>query len=499
MNGSQQGASLLLSFVLAALLGPAEFGMLAMALVFVEFVYQLLEQGIGPTLVQRRDLQTRHLNTVFWAMAGAALVLAAGVVGLSNWWAQVNRVPKLAGVICGLAAVIPINSLAIVPQALLQRALNFRALAIRSIAAVCVGGVVAVLMAWWGFGVWALVGQQLVTSVVGTATVWLASRWYPRVEFSLMSLWELLRFSFAVFLGNLGTFVGSRIDALIIGLFFGPVAVGLYRFAHRLVSSAVELTMRPFHVVSLPHLARHQDDGMQRHDVLTKCLQASTALCMPAMAALAAMATPLITLLGSRWLPAVNVLRVLCLLGLVKSATIYVAPALLAAGRPYLFNLYCWLLAAGNVGALVVIGLLLRERNAATQTLGLAIAQVIGFSLVSLPAVLYVLRRWGRISPREVLTVAGRACGLSILLFVAGLAVCSTVASSFGASLCSTLLTIGLIALAGAGCVLLLSADIRHRLAQAFLNLASVVWPRERKLGFDARAIGNTTRSKPEP
>lgn len=425
MNWSTQGFSLVLSFILASLLGPENFGVLAMALVVVEFMYQLLEQGIGPTLVQRRDLQAKHTNSVFWIMFIGGIILWGCTATLSTWWAEVNGVPRLASVLFGLAAVIPLKGLTVVPQAMLQRAMAFRALAVRSIISVMAGGAVGVVMALSGFGVWALVGQQFVTALVSGAMTWILARWVPAIEFSVKAVLEITRFSLAVFLGNIGTLVSNRVDVLIIGLFFGPLAVGLYRLAHRLVSVVSELTMRPFHMVTLPHLSQSMETMEHRREIVAGCVRASSAICIPAMGALASIAAPLLTLLGPEWQPAIGALRVLCVFGIIKAITVFIGPGLIAAGRVMGFAGYSWLLAIGSAIALAVAGCWLKGSEVEVQAAGLAAARVVGIGLVSISLALYILPSLGGLSIMALLRLVVPGLLAGVFTFIAGLGVAS--------------------------------------------------------------------------
>ncbi len=468
MSWSQQGISLVLSFVLAAILGPTEFGVLAMGLVLVEFLYQLLEQGIGPTLVQRADLQPRHLDSVFWALLAGGMVFWGITAAVSYWWADLNNVPRLASVLVALGAVIPIRSAAVVPQAVLQRALDFRLLAIRSCVSVVVGGAVALSMAIAGLGVWALVGQQLATAGAETVLLLLTCGWIPSRTFSLAALRELARFSFSVFVGNMGTFVGARIDVFLIGLFFGPLAVGLYRFASRLVSFASELTMRPFHAVTLPHLATHHDDLVRQRGVLVGAVRASSNLSIPSMGALAAMASPILAILGPEWLPARTAMQVLCLLGVMKAVTVFTGPGLLAAGRAVGFAVYSWFLALCSAGVLVVAGLWLRESGVEQQLVGLAWARVLGVGVASIIVAVFVLTAMSGISAGKVVRlVAPGFFGGATTFFVGQVA-----ADALGNRLARPAAWLAVsgcaVSLICAGCIIIAWPELRGRIGRAW-------------------------------
>ena len=124
-----------LTFVLAGMLGPRAFGLIAMALVFVGFVEMLLQQGLMPAIVQRKELRAEHADTAFWCVCAAALVLTAVLAVAAPFWGALNGVPELTAVVWALAPLVPIQALVVVQEALLRRDLEFKSLALRGTSA----------------------------------------------------------------------------------------------------------------------------------------------------------------------------------------------------------------------------------------------------------------------------------------------------------------------------------------------------------------------------
>ena len=131
MNGGQSGLTALFTFVLASVLGPRDFGTVAMALVYLALIQVFLEQGLVATLIQRKDLRDDHLDSVFWMGLSLSLLLMGLSVGLSRWWAGVNHLPELALVISALSLLLPIEALDMVQRAILQREMDFKSLSVR--------------------------------------------------------------------------------------------------------------------------------------------------------------------------------------------------------------------------------------------------------------------------------------------------------------------------------------------------------------------------------
>ena len=376
MNWGQQAVTAATSFVLAAVLGPKDFGTVAMAAIYVMFIQMFVEQGLSAALIQRKDLETEHLDSVFWLTLATSLLLAAASVWSSPWWAAANRTPELTPVICVLSLLIPLQGLTAVQQAVLQREMDFRALAIRSNIAAILGGILAVAMALTGWGIWALVAQQLVTSAIATALLWRLGTWRPHWHFSRRHTRELLRFAAGCFIAKMGAFVNRRSDALLVGLFFGPVAVGLYRFADRIMNMILIATTRSIALVSLPHFSAAQDDREQLKRRFLVCLRLGATMTIPPLACVAAVSDGVMALVGPEWMPAAPATSLLCLVGIVQSLTLFVGPLLQARACTDTLASTTWLMVGVNLTGLVVMGMVLRDARSSEQTIGLSLLRL---------------------------------------------------------------------------------------------------------------------------
>jgi len=409
MNWGQNGFSALFTFVLAGILGPRDFGLVAMAMIYIAFIRMFLEQGMVAAVVQRKDLRPDHLDSVFWFNN----VLAAALMGLSlllaGWWAGVNRTPELALVISVLSIDLPLEGLAIVQRAFMQKEMDFKSLSLRSNLSVLTGGVVGVVMAFRGFGVWSLVGQRLTQDIVALSLLWSLSHWRPGWRFSRRALREILQFSSATFVGGVGTFAHNQADALLIGMFFGPVAVGLYRLAQRLVLLLVDVGTSSLQLVSLSEFSRFQDKPAElRRSVLT-CIRLSATITLPAMAGLAMASDLVMRVIGSQWALAAGPLRILCLLGMALGFIMFTGPLLTALSKPLFMSLVTWAATITNVGALVCVSLFLREAPISRQVTGIALARFGVGALLMLPVYVFLLMRHSGVSAREILNAVSPA------------------------------------------------------------------------------------------
>lgn len=414
MSWAQRAIAVAVTLLLARLLGPNELGTFALAAVFVMFLQIFIDRGVQTALIQRETLDPEHLDAGFWLMlAIGAGLMAAGVVA-SGWWAQWNGLPVLARVIPVLSLILPIQALTVVPQALLQRDLDFRALAGATALAALTGGVVGIAVALAGGGLWAFVCQQLTHSAVLALSLCYAVPWRPRLRYSRVQGAELLEFSSSVYATALGSFCHRQADVILVGGILGPVAAGIYHMAERLVGNLNEAVTRSLALASLPHFSQLQGDRHQLHQAYLMCIRASALVTIPAMAGLAVASGPLVAMLGERWQGTAAVASLLCVLGALRATTLFTGPVLNATGRPGVMARLVWTFAAINVPALAAAAWWLRDAPLGDQTSGVALVRMVVFALVYAPLNLAVASRATGVSLREV------AARLAVPLVAAG-------------------------------------------------------------------------------
>jgi len=403
MNWGQQIISAALSFILAAILGPSDFGLLAIAMVYILFIHMFLDQGLVAAIIQRKELSPDHLDSVFWLVQGVCVVLVVLAILLSGTWAAANHAPKLALILFWLSITIPIESLAVVQKAVLQREMDFRSLSIRTNLSVIGGGLVGIIGAFSGFGVWSLVAQQIATNSLALVMLWKLSHWRPRLRFSYPRLRELFHFSMANFVAKLGVFTNAQVNVLLMGIFFGPLAVGLYRFAAKAMSTFFQLSQFSLLSVSLPEFSRWQDDPVRLRQSVLACIRLCGALTIPALAGLAATSDLVMGMVGPEWLDAGACLRVLCVLGMFDGFAQFAGPLLQAVNRPKLLAGLSWLQTALNASLLATAAVLLRGSSDRKVVVGVSLTQLLSLFVIGMPLALYSLKRFCNITLFDVL------------------------------------------------------------------------------------------------
>jgi len=402
LSWGQRAITTVFVVVLAALLGPEAYGIVAMALVFLAVIELFLEAGFLTTIVQREQLDKEHLDSAFWLNFFWSLLLAGVSFALAGWWADVNNVPELADVIRVLSILIVITGLTIIQEAYLQRTFAFRKLAIRANAAALSGGVVGLALALWGAGVWSLVAQQITMAVVSLVLLWAVSDWRPGLHFSPSHARDLFGFTSGVFLANVGGFVNRRGDALLIGIFFTPAVVGIYRLADRFVDSVLELTMRPVGLVSLPHMSALQRDRAALRDTVAAFTRIAMRTTLPALLVLAACSSYVLAVIGPEWEIGARALELLCIVGIVKGLVYFTGPLLFAVAKPFYRATMLWFLAAVSVATVVVVGYALEDASPQNQLTGMSGARALVSLAVIVPLNLFIIWRFAGLSPRTL-------------------------------------------------------------------------------------------------
>jgi PST family polysaccharide transporter len=222
-----------------------------------------------------------------------------------------------------------------VQQALFERALDYRALALRSLVAMLVGGAVGVTMAWRGFGVWALVGYQLSERAAAVVVLWTASDWRPGLRLSRQAFGELFSFGVNVVGANLLGFLNKRLDNLLIGVVLGPVALGYYEIAYKLLNTGTQLIVGTVSSVAFSTFSRMQDDLPRMRAAFLSAIRIVSVVAFPAFAGAAVVAPDLVpTLFGDGWGPSVPVFQALAFIGILYALFYFNTAVFLGAGRP---------------------------------------------------------------------------------------------------------------------------------------------------------------------
>ncbi|HSH60898.1 MAG TPA: lipopolysaccharide biosynthesis protein [Acidimicrobiales bacterium] len=384
--------------LLARLVAPEDFGLLAIALVVVNLAALISGLGLGPALVQRKDLRPEHVGVAFTLSAGFGVVLATMTALSAFPAAAFFDQPALRSVLPVLAVIFLFKGVELTPNDMLVRKMRFRGYYITSTIAVTVASAVGVILALAGWGIWALVSLSLVEAALASILAWVVSIragvWSPSVSMDRAALRDLLPYSSYVTVSLLVGYGQTNADNLLIGKMLGPRALGYYSLAYR----AFLLPLQRFgEVVSdsvFPALSAVKDDLPRLRAGFLRSNQYVALVFFPLTVGMAVTAPQAIPVaFGPQWIPAVHPLQVLALTGPLISMSRLKGPLLIAIGRP---NWDFWLNTFSV--ALFVPAFLVGVQHG---ILGVAISYALA-SAIEAPVVVFVLSRAIRTRPGAV-------------------------------------------------------------------------------------------------
>lgn len=335
---SRTGVQFVVTMVLARLLLPHDFGLAALLTIFTGVGAILVDSGFGTALIQRQKATLDDETTVFTFSLSMAIFLWLLLVLVAPFAADFFHAQQLSPLLRATSIVLIFGGLGAVPDALLTTRLNFRARTMAQLIASGISGVVAIGLALNGFGVWSLVWQLVIASLLRTACLWFYCRWVPRGRFSMSSLQSLGRFGGFMLLSSLLNAIYTQAQPLLIGRLFDTRSVGFYTIAQNSQQAPLSLIGGVLTRVGLPVFSSLADKPSRMLEALRPILRLSMFVFVPCMVGLAVMAKPLVLLIyGIRWLPAAPILSILAIAGTLWPLHVLNLEAIKAQGRSDLF------------------------------------------------------------------------------------------------------------------------------------------------------------------
>lgn len=335
---TQQWSGKLLNFltfaILTRLLNPEEFGLIALALVCLNFIEIFVSQGLGFAIIQKKDLQTGHIDTAFWINVILGGITTIIIIFLSKPISLMLKQPKLADVLVGLSIYLFINGLSRIQSALLVKEMEFKKLALRTFFANISGAIIGITMAFNGYGVWSLVGQQLGVAIIGSFVLWFASNWKPSFSFSFKYAKDLYSYGLKVSLDSLLTFFNLRLDELLIANFLSIASLGYYSVAKKVVSFLNDILIRVIQTVALPVFSKVQDDKNMLMKIFNQSVSKLSYIIVPIFLGLCCYSSLTVDVFGEKWISSVVLISILSFTGITSLASTFTMPILYAMGKP---------------------------------------------------------------------------------------------------------------------------------------------------------------------
>src|SRR5690625_2158795 len=370
----QQLIQAVIFVILARLLTPEDFGLIAMLMIFFAVSQSLIDSGMGQALIRLKEITDEDRSTVFWFNLLLSLVfyglLYLGAPAIASFYDR----PELVDLtrVMGLAVIF--FGIAIVQRSEMTQQLEFKKQAFAQIPAVTIAGITSVTLAYLGYGVWALAVQYLLLALVSSLILWIQQPAKIHFAFYKESFKNLFGFGYKLLLSGLLNTVFSNISRLVIGKFFAAATLGFYTQAQNVRKLASQNLISVIQKVTYPLLSKTADDPKRMKRGYRQDIQASTFIIFPGMVLLFIFADPLMVyVLGPQWQPAAPFLKIICLYGILYHLHAINVNVLNVMGRSDLF-LILEIIKKAYTTNVIIVGLQF-------GIWGLLIGQVISFYL----------------------------------------------------------------------------------------------------------------------
>ena len=313
-NIANQGITFLVGLVLARLITPEEYGLIGIILIFVAVFDSIVNCGFSNALIRKSDADDRDYNTVFIVNMVLSTFLFFVFFFSAEFIADFFAQPLLKPLTQVMGSIVVIHAFAIIQRTILIKRIDFRTQTKASVISSVTSGVIGITMAFYGYGVWSLVGQQLSRALLNTACLWIYSHWWPKLQFSWNSFRELFGFGWKLLVSSLIDTVWKEIYQVVIGKCYAPATLGQYTRAHQFGSIFSSNLNTVIQRVSYPVLSSLQDDKQRMKEGYRKVIKVTMLVTFVLMLGLAAVAKPMIlVLVGEQWLVAADFLPIICL------------------------------------------------------------------------------------------------------------------------------------------------------------------------------------------
>jgi O-antigen/teichoic acid export membrane protein len=417
-NGCVQGLAFVVFAVIAHYVTAADVGLISITFMLTQGARTLLFDGITNAITRKQSPAAIEFTTGFWIMQANATIATALLIAIAPALQAAFAAPGLKSVIVMMSVTVLMYGVSSMQEAWLLRHFHFKALALRAITASLTGAVVGIILAVKGFGVMALVSQQLAATVVNATLLWLACPWRPTLRFSRAVAREIFAFACGLFPNRCIVVANQNCDTILVGALFGPASVGVYNVAKRARLAMQLAAWGPMNGVVLPTFAELQGDPERFKKGVLTALALVAAFCAPIFLGTAAIAhDAVVVVFGSKWMAAAPVLAVLAFGGFASVLASVNDNVFLAKGRPAI----CSFMAVFYVLLAVPLFVYFRE----WPSLPFSLPFVLPYCLI-LPVYVWLCRRyvnipvmaWARTASPSVL--AGLVMFGAVRLLLAG-------------------------------------------------------------------------------
>ncbi|KEF38879.1 membrane protein involved in the export of O-antigen and teichoic acid [Schinkia azotoformans MEV2011] len=308
-----QGIQLIITLVLARMLMPSDYGIIALLSIFITLSNTIVQRGFTSALIQRKDVDEVDFSTVFIISLMGSLLLYIILFFSAPLIAEFYNYPELSITLRVLALSLPFSAANSVQIAIVSRAMQFRKLFLSSIGSIVCSGSAGILLAFFDYGLWALIAQQISFSIINCFFMAMVVKWRPKLLFSIKKAAGLFSYGWKMLLTSLIDTLYVDLNTIIIGKIFSTQMLGFYNKGKQFPSMLVTSLNGSIQAVMFSAFSRHQDDRLYLKNMMRRSIVTSSFIIFPIMAGLAATADSLVELiLTDKWLDSVPFIQLFC-------------------------------------------------------------------------------------------------------------------------------------------------------------------------------------------
>ena len=355
---SKTGIQFISGIILARLLTPFDYGCIGMLAIFMVLAEQFIDGGFGSALIQKKKPTQTDYSTIFYWNLGLSVLMYVVLYISAPAIARFYDIPLLCQVLRVQGIILFIYALNVIQRSMLKKQLKFKVIATTRIVTSVIALIATIITAYLGFGVWALVLQNLIGAAIPMVAFWAYTKWKPSLTFSWKSFKELFGFGFYMFLTHLINRFGTQLQGLLIGRFYDPITLGFFSKAQNTEKLASHTISGVMTSVTYPLYVEAQDNMHQMHNMIKRLTTTIFYITCPMLAILLLIAKPIFIILYSdRWINSIPYFQVLCLAGMGICLSAVNTQPIAAIGKSKV--MFTWTLVKRVIGIIImVVGLL---------------------------------------------------------------------------------------------------------------------------------------------
>lgn len=335
---SAQLVSMVVSIILARILAPDDYGIIALVGIFITICNVFVSGGFGGALIQKKEADETDFSSVFYISFAIALVLYLILFFCAPLVANLYKNQLITPILRVMGLRLPLASINSVQQAYVSRRMVYRKFFWATLIGTIISAVVGIWMAYSGYGVWALVAQDLINVVIDTLVLGIVDRWYPKLKFSFSKVKALFSYGWKVLVASIIEAIYNDLRGLIIGIKYSAADLAYYNKGNNFPNIITKNVQSSLESVLFSALSKLQDNKQRLKEVARKEMKVSSYVIFPCMIGLAVIAHAFVSVvLTDKWLPIIPYMQIMCFIGAIQPMNTANVQVMKALGRSDLF------------------------------------------------------------------------------------------------------------------------------------------------------------------